>query len=220
MDRKRDRDFTPKHFAIVFFGLLIVLLTFIGIMAWRGYVMVNMSTEYLLFGILIVSALIAGLAFLVKRIMFRAARIVAVVLGGLVIIVVAVVLLTFFTVMLNLNTPLHYSTLVSPEGKKVVVMREWGSDTELMDLRAADRWAADPEAKEGEFTEKDLGHSYFAAPRVLGMFYDTNAKSEGYLEIGALSAAELKHEWNGESLRLYIENPENGDAGETTLNLE
>lgn len=220
MEKKKTGDFSPKHFAFLFFGLLIVILTFIGIMAWRGYAMVNMGAEYLLFGILVVGALIAGLVFLVKRMMHRFARIIAVVLGGAVIIIVAVVLLTFFTVVLNLNTPIYHTTLASPEGKNVVVMREWGDDTDLMDIRAAERWANDPEAVEGEFIKEDLGYSYFAAKKVLGMFYNTNARSEGYLEIGSNSQAKLMYKWEGEKLSMYIKNPQPGDAGEITLNLE
>ena len=220
MEKKKERDFTPKHFILILFAVLIALLTFIGIMNWRGYAMINMSTQYLLFGILVVSAMVAGLAALVKRIMSRAVKGIVVALGGIIIVVAAVVLLALSTFILNVNTPVPYTTLTSPAGKNVAVMREWGSDSDLMDLRAAERWANDPEAVEGEFEKEDLGYSYFAAPKVMGMFYNKNAKTEGILEIGVMSQAQLMYKWEGEVLTLYIENPEPGDAGELTLNVE
>ena len=182
--------------------------------------MVNMSTEYLLFGVLIISALVAGVALLAKRIANKIAKIASIAFGGLIIVVAAVVMLTFFTVILNINTPMHYGTYTSPEGKKVVVMREWGDNPDLVDIRAEERWAENPDAVAGEYRTEDLGYRFFAAPRVLGMFYDKDRMSDGYLEIGASSEAKLAHSWEGKSLRLYIENPENGDTGESILNLK
>ncbi len=220
MEKKKERDFTPKHFILLVFAVLIVLLTFIGIMNWRGYALVNMSTQYLLFGILLVGALVAGLAALAKRIMNRIIKGIIIALGGIIIVGAATVLLALCTFILNVNTPLPHTTLTSPEGKNVVVMREWGSDPDLMDLRAEARWANDPDAEEGEFTEKDLGYSYFAAPKALGMFYNKEVRSEGTLEIGVTSAAQLMYRWEGETLTMYIENAEPGDAGEITLELE
>ena len=220
MEKKKERDFTPKHFMLILFAVLIVLLTFIGIMNWRGYTMIKMSTQYLLFGILLIGALVFGLAALAKRIGNRVVKGIVVALGGIIIVAAAVVLLALSTFILNINTPVHYTTLTSPSGKNVVLMREWGSDPDLVDLRAAERWANDPEAVEGEFTEKDLGYSYFAAPKKLGMFYDKEAKSEGAIEIGVMSQAELMYKWEGETLTLYIENAKPGDAGETVLELK
>ena len=52
------------------------------------------------------------------------------------------------------------------------------------------------------------------------MFYDKEAKSEGAIEIGVMSQAELMYKWEGETLILYIENAEPGDAGETVLKLQ
>ena len=220
MEKKKERDFTPKHFMLIVFAVLIVVLAFIGIMNWRGYVMINMSTQYLLFGILVVGAMIAGVAALAKRIGIRVLKGIVMVLGGIIAAAAAVVLLALSTFILNVNTPVPHTTLTSPAGKNVAVMREWGGDPDLMDLRAAERWANDPEAVEGEFEKEDLGYSYFAAPKVMGMFYNKNAKTEGILEIGVMSQAQLMYKWEGETLTLYIENPEPGDAGELTLNVE
>lgn len=217
--KKKERDFSPKHFALLFFGLLIVLLTFIGIMGWRGYVMIDMGTEYLLFGLLIVGALIFGLASLIKRMMHRTSRIVAGIFGGLVILVVAVAMLALFTFMLKVNTPAQYTTLTSPGGKKAVVMREWDLEGETVKARMDARLEKDPEGAD-EMTQEDMGYSYFAAPRVLGVFYDSDARSEGRLAIGVMSNARLMHIWEGETLKMYIENPEPGDQGEIILNME
>jgi len=219
MSKQEKKEFTPKHFALLYFGVMIVALTFIGIMKWLGYAFISMGAEYLLFGVLIVSALVAGLAFLLGRIMNRAVKIAAGAVGGVLIVAVAVVLLVVFTVMLNLNTPAHYTTVKSPEGKTAVIMRQWGSDPDLVDIRAAERWAANPEVEE-EYTRDDLGYNYFAAPRVLGLFYNEKQLSEGYLEIGVTSDAQLMYIWEGENLRLYIEGAREGDAGETILNMK
>lgn len=219
MSKRQKGDFTPKHFALIYFGVLIVALTFIGVMKWLGYAFINMGAEYLLFGVLIVSALVAGLAFLLSRIINRAVKIISGALGGMLIVGVAVVLLVMFTVMLQVNTPAYYTTVKSPEGKAAVIMRQWGSDPDLVDIRAAERWAANPEVEE-EYTRDDLGYNYFAAPRVLSLFYNEEQLSEGYLEIGVNSDAQLMYIWEGENLRLYIDGAHGGDSGETILNME
>ncbi|MBQ3574363.1 MAG: hypothetical protein IJA26_01715 [Clostridia bacterium] len=220
MAKKEKKEFTLKHFALLFFGVLIILLTFIGIMDRCGYAMIDMKTEYLLFGVLIVAAMVGGLALLAKRIANRAVRIGVGVLGGLITVVVAVILLAFFTYTLNVNTALPYNTLKSSSGKVAVLMRQMSNNTELMDIRAEARWANDPEAAEGEYSEEDLGFTYFAVEKVMGLFYDKDLAEGDRVEIGLASAGELMYIWEGDTLKLYIENPEPGDSGEITLNLE
>lgn len=215
--KKEKKEFTSKHFVLLYFIALMLILTFFGVMNWLGYSLINMGVEYLLFGLLIVSAMIGGLVLLLRRLSRKAVKIIVGVPGVLLIFAAAVVMLTVFTVMLNLNTPSHYATLDNPNGGAVVVMREWGSDADLVDLRAETRWANDPDAVEGEYLSEDLGYSYFAAPRTLGIFYDTARKNEGYLEIGVNSEAQLMYQWEEATLKMYIENAEIGDKGETTL---
>ena len=55
---------------------------------------------------------------------------------------------------------------------------------------------------------------------MLSLFYNEKQLSEGYLEIGVTSDAQLMYIWEGESLRLYIEGAREGDAGETILNMK
>lgn len=213
--KKEKMEFTPKHFVLIYFIALMLILTFIGVMNWRGYALINMSIEYLLFGLLVISAMIAGLVALLRKFMRKAVKIIVGLLGAVLIFLAAVCLLTIFTVMLNLSTPAHYTTLENPNGGKVVVMREWGESEELIDLRAQKRWAETGEAE--EYGTEDLGYSYFAAPRVLGFFYDTDQKSDGYLEIGTSSSAKLMYVWEADTLRMYIDDAEIGDDGEITL---
>lgn len=213
--KKEKKEFTPKHFLLIYFITLMLILTFFGIMSWRGYALIKMSVEYLLFGVLVISALIAGLVALLRKFVRRVFKIIVGVLGFAVIFASAVCLLTIFTIMLNLNTPAHYTTLDDPNGGKVVVMREWGESEELIELRAQARWAETGDAE--EYTAEDLGYSYFAAPRVFGFFYDTALKSDGYLEIGSTSSAKLMYEWQDSTLRMYIDDAEIGDEGEITL---
>lgn len=218
--KKKSRDFSPKHFALIFFGLLIVLLTFMGIMSWQNYLMIDMGTEYLLFGLLIVGAMIFGLAMLLRKMMNKIARVITGALCGVIIVAVAVGMLALFTFIVNVSVPAQYAVLTSPGGEKVVVMREWDLDADLMNARMQARCEKDTEAVPGELTEADMGYAYFAAPRVLGMFYDADAKSEGRVNIGVMSNARLMHIWEGETLRMYAENPEPGDSGEIILNME
>ena len=48
-----------RLFIIGYFALLILLLTFVGIMDWFGYKMLDMTLEFAFFTLLICSALIA-----------------------------------------------------------------------------------------------------------------------------------------------------------------
>ena len=120
--------------------------------------------------------------------------------------------------LLNFGVPAHYTTLVSENGEAAVILRVISGDTELRDLRLAQK--AEP-VDENTVDFSVLGYSYSAYPRVMHFFYDTQRPAEGKLEIGCASAALLKYEWTEpDKLHLFIGDAEIGDAGELTLKLD
>ena len=201
-----------KLFFIAYFALLMLALTFIGVMGSLGYEMVNPSAKFVLFGLLIGSAMIAGAIWIVRRIWRKWVKIAVGALLTVVILAVTVGMSLAFSLVLVASTPLHYTTLTSPGGEAVVVMREISNDAG----RLAERMqAAGLDATQGPRTEADLGELYTAHPRKLRFFYNKKVSGEGSLEIGRASEARLMYEWTDDAmLHLYIDAPEPGDGGE------
>ena len=201
-----------KLFFIAYFALLMLALTFIGVMGSLGYEMVNPSAKFVLFGLLIGSAMIAGAIWIVRRIWRKWVKIAVGALLTVVILAVTVGMSLTFSLVLVASTPLHYTTLTSPGGEAVVVMREISNDAD----RLAERMqAAGLDATQGPRTEADLGELYTAHPRKLRFFYNKKISGEGSIEIGRASEAQLMYEWTDDAmLHLYIDAPEPGDGGE------
>lgn len=120
-----------------------------------------------------------------------------------------------------------YATISSSSGKNVVLLRgiDMGGGTEeglaAMEARMDTRKAA-IEAETGETSEDyptgAYGYAFTAYPKVLGIFYNTNYESEGTLYRGAESESKILYEWTDEdTLRIYLENAEDGDEGEVTV---
>lgn len=201
-----------KKFFIVYFVLLMLVLTFIGVMGWLGYEMVDASLKYMLFGLLVGSGMIAGALALVRRIWRKWLKFAAGAVLTLVILAVIVLMYLVFSLLLVAATPLHYTTLTAPGGEAVVVMREISKDETNFAQRME---AAGKDAAQGPGSEADLGYLYTAHPRKLYFFYDRDVSGEGGVEIGTASAARLMYEWTENStLHMYVENPEPGDGGE------
>lgn len=201
-----------KKFFLGYFILLMLLLTFIGVMGWLGYEMVDASLKYMLFGLLVGSGMIAGALALVRRIGRRWLKCIAGTMFTLVILAVIVLMYLVFSLLLVATTPLHYTTLIAPGSEAVVVMREISKD----ETRLAQRMeVAQRDASQGPSSEADLGYLYSVHPRKLYFFYDRDLSGEGNVEIGAASVARLMYEWSSNStLHLYVEEPEPGDGGE------
>lgn len=206
-----------KTFFIVYFALLVLVLTFVGVMGWLGYEMVDASIKFVLFGLLAGSAMIAGTLWIIQRIWRKWLKVV--VGTGLTALSLAVFLLMYMALsfLLISATPLPYAKLGSPAGQNVVILRQLSNDS----ARAAERIAAaGRDASAGPQSEADLGYSYTAYPTVLNFFYNKKANVEGSVEIGTASAAELNYEWTDDAtLRMTVTNPEPGDGGEYTLRL-
>lgn len=212
MQTERNPFQGMKKFFIAYFALLMLVLTFIGIMGWLGYEMVDASLKYMLFGLLIGSAMIAGALALVRRIGRKWLKFLAgVVLTGIVLAVIALMYVAFSLVLVAV-TPLHYTTLTSPEGEAVVIMRQISGDEVMLAQRME---AAGKDAAQGPESEEDLGYLYSVHPRKWYFFYNKNESGEGSVEIGCASGAQLMYEWMGDaSLHLYVDAPQSGDGGE------
>lgn len=200
-----------KKFFYIYFAALILVLTGVGVMGWLGYRLLKESAVFLLFGVLICSALVALTVVLCKRIDRKWLRRLVATLGSALTIVVAVVLLVFFTIMSEFAVPAYYNSFESPGGRVAVVLREYSANEELR----AQRPLLNDDGSDF------LGLTYAAYPRVAGIFYDSRCPGEGALEIGLHSSAQLMYEWTDENtLHLFIRDPQPGDAGEHSLRLE
>lgn len=69
--------------------------------------------------------------------------------------------------------------------------------------------AVDPE----EYPRGAFGYVYTAYPKVMGLFYNKNADSQGQIYRGCESEAKLLYEWTDGDVRFYLENPEVGRRG-------
>lgn len=199
-----------KKFFFIYFAILILVLTGIGVMRWLGYNLIEVGTEFFLFGLLLCSALLALIFFLLRRVYTKWLKILLGCLGIGVTFFAAVAMIMVFRVTMEITQPGYYNSFTSPSGKKVVVLREYSAEL------AAERAGGEPK---GEFEE--LGFSYTAYPQAAVFFYNANRPGEGRLEIGCASDAQLMYEWiDDDTLYLYIENPQTGDIGEYSITLE
>jgi len=201
-----------KRFFIIYFAILILLLTVLGIMRWLGYNLIESGTEFFLFGVLICSALVALTFFLTRRIGSKWLKILLGCVGIGVTFIAAVAMIMVFSIMIEISLPGYYNSFTSPGGKTAVVLREYSADEALI----GERIEGEPQ---GDYEE--LGFSYTAYPRVATFFYNAKKPGEGRLEIGCTSSAQLMYEWTDEdTLHLFIANPEKGDMGEYSITLE
>lgn len=209
-----------KWFFAGYFALLILLLTFVGIMDWFGYKMLDMTVEFAFFTLLICSALVALAVWVVRRVMRSWIKAVVGSIAGIIILALDMGIMSMMSMMLLYNIPVHYTTLISPNGKEAAVLRLFSRDMDAADARAQMRRAADPESDSEEYVLEDLAYTYTAYPKIAAFFYDSRNPSQGSVEIGCNSEAQLMYEWLDEdTLRMYIENPEVYDHGEMILNI-
>lgn len=208
-----------RVFLIGYFILLILLLTFIGVMDWCGYKMLDMTLEFAFFTLLICSALIALTVWIMRRIMRSWVKVVIGSIAGLVILALAMGIMSMMSMMLLYNIPMHYTTLTSPNGKDAVVLRLFSRDMDAANARAAVRKAEESQPDGDDYVLGDLAYEYTAYPRAAKFFYNSRKPSQGTVEIGCSSEGQLMYEWEEDILHMYIENPEEYDRGELTLKL-
>ena len=116
MQTERNPFRKVKLFIIGYFALLILLLTFIGIMDWMGFKMLDMTLEFAFFTLLICSALTALTVWIVQRIMRSWIKVVVGSLAGIIILALAMGIMSMMSMMMLYNIPMHHTTLTSPSG--------------------------------------------------------------------------------------------------------
>lgn len=120
--------------------------------------------------------------------------------------------------------PQYRRTVTSPGGRNAVVLRQvdMGGETEETVEAMIDRMNARTENIEGamEALEEEgypraaYGYIFTMYPKVLGLFYNANALSQGEIYLGVESKAMLHYDWISENeLRVTIDDPEIGDEG-------
>lgn len=217
MEEKKSPFSGMRWFFIAYFALLMIVLSFIGVMGWLGYEMVDPGLKYMLFGLLFGSAMIAGALALVKRIWRKWLKVAVGAVLTIIILAVIVLMYVVFSLMLVAATPLHYTTLTSPEGVPVVIMRSLSEDERMLAQRME---AAGKDIAQGPQSEEDLGYLYTAHPRKLYFFYNKKEAGEGSVEIGCASEAQLMYEWtDNATLHLYVDAAQSGDGGEIQFQL-
>lgn len=217
MQAKKQPIRGVKRFMYGFFALLVLVLTFVGVMKWLGYALIDVSMEFALFGLLLVSALIAGTAGLTRRFSSRGARIATGSICTLVILALSLLLLSMSNFLMATQMPMQYTVLTAPDGRAAVVLRQLSASQERMEARFA---ARGEKMNANQVSIEDFGYRYTAHPRVARFFYNEKCVPEGELEIGCASEAQLMYEWTREDeLRLYVENAAAGDGGELRLKL-
>lgn len=212
MQEEKKRLSGRARFFIVYFAILILVLTVLGIMKRCGLCLIETGTEFFLFGVLVCSALVWLTFFITKRIYTKWAKILAGCVGIAVTFMLALLMIMVFTVMIEISLPSYYNSFTSEKGKTVVVMSEYSTDAVLREART-----------EGELqgNVEELGLTYTAYPRVMTFFYNSKQPGEGKLEIGYASNAQLMYEWiDGNTFHLFIEGAQAGDEGENTLKIE
>jgi len=201
---------TPFHgvrlFFLAYFALLVLALTFIGVLGLLGYELIHASLKYLVFGLLAGSAMIAGIWWLLRRVHKTWQKLALGLPLGTMVLALLAIMYMGFTMILYAQTPVNYAMLASPGGKMVAVM--YRLDTAEA-LRAASG---------GDMSQLKR---YFAAhPVKMNFFYYIDGAAEGEIVMAADSDAELAHEWMDETtLRLYVENPAEEEGGELILRL-
>ena len=189
-----------------------------------------LQQEFNLIGCLVLLMLLLGLgAFaLTKRVranvtrtFVRAVCVLALLLGGT---LLAARLLQYGA----LFYPQYRRTVASPGGREAVVLRQvdMGGDDEesaqamirRMDTRLENIEGAKEDLEEEGYPRGAYGYIFTMYPKMLGLFYDTRAESEGAIYLGVETNAKLHYDWVSEGeLRVTIDGAEPGDEGEITL---
>lgn len=190
--------------------VLMLALTAIGVMGMLGYPLIEFAVVFILFGLLITLCLGALAVWLTRKIRKKGARLLIGTAGALAVSTLALLMIVFFSFVGSFYMPEQYTLLESESGRKVVVMRRISQE------HAIERSNARMDG-ESAIHYDDLGYQYQIYPVFSKFFYNSKQSAEGSLEIGCASQAQLMHSWDGDSLRLYIGNPEEFDSGELIL---
>lgn len=217
-----------NKFMLISISVLCVIMLTVSIMEKCGLSLI--TAEAALLGCILVVVMLAvwGAVTLYRRIKSKSLRIAAGLLMGFLVVLLGGYASAYVMQFSQLALPHEYATIASPSGKKVVVLArvdtgiggedDYDATMARMDARreaicAETGEAVDPE----EYPRGAFGYVYTAYPKVMGLFYNKNADSQGQIYRGCESEAKLLYEWTDGDVRFYLENPEVGDEGEISL---
>lgn len=216
----------------IYIAVLTAALLVLSLMdRFLGYALIQ--TDLVLSGcmLLLWSFILWGVIALVKKIKSRYAKIGVGMLAAFVMFLIGTLAMVLVTYLSAMWLPSKYSIITSESGKSVVVMKvmdtgiydeDKGVSAEQRMLARRDDILSRPDAEipeEGMLPTGAYGYVYYACPRVMGIFFNSNVRGDGVIYRGVESESTMRYEWRDDgSLRLYLENPEVGDSGEIILN--
>ena len=189
-------------------AVLMLVLALIGFMDMLGYKLIEPAVSSVLLGVLVTMALGGGAIWITRKMKKGGLKILVGTACVLLVSAAVLVMFTFFIFYNNFYSTGHYATLRSESGREIAVMRR------ISQKYAFERAADNPDSS---LQMEDLGYDYTIYPVFSKFFYNSKQPGKGELEIGCGSAAQLMHEWDGDSLRMFIRDAEEFDSGELFL---
>lgn len=186
-------------------GLLMLMLAAVGVMNMLGYRLIEAAAAYILFGLFITMALGGFAIWIVRKIRKNGPRILVGILSAMLVSAMVLGMFVFFSFVGSFYTPQFHEKLQTENGRELVVLKQ------LSQHYAYDRAKDSPDSA---LRYEDLGYRYQIYPVFSKFFYNSKSPAEGSLEIGCTSSAGLNYAWEGNVLRVTIENPEEYDVGE------
>ncbi len=239
MNKERKPIGTLGKITMVYIGVLSLILVVVNVLERMGYVLIQNYLNIVGVLLLTLSLIVVLLVWLIRKIPSRVVKCVVGFLAAMVVMLAGTAVLDQVSTYVTLLLPSEYSVLQSPNGTQAVILRGVDTGYDLSDAanteeslqqtmdRMEQRKAyilenhpeeADTLESEDDYPVGAYGYYFIAYPRVAGIFYNTNAETEGRVYLGAQSAAKLNYEWqeNGD-LRLYLNDAEVGDSGEVIV---
>jgi len=203
---------------VIFIVLTALLLVMAVLSVMSRFAIMLIDGKMYIFGAiagLIIMLGWAGYA-IVRRIKNKTTRLVTGTVLSVVLFILVTICITFIGMVAFVTIPVEFDTVVNGD-KQVVILRGYDVDEERMLQRYNERVKQNP-GTEIEQSPEDYGFSYYAYPKVMGIFYRADAKTEGEVYIGQNSEATLMIEWLDENTaHLFVANPGIGDGGDLYL---
>ena len=187
----RNQEKTRRRLALrrsdkIILGVIAVLVfvtVVLNILQRCGLSLINAAVTIYL-PVLALLALVGWIAFaLIRRIRSRGIRLAVGALAGLAVALLLMIAVTYLNLLTYTVLPHAYKTVSDPSGKhQLVVLWQMDDDAErydeIIEARKAARLAQYPDS-DPETTLEDMYVAFSAYPKVMGLFYRSNADVEG-----------------------------------------
>ena len=213
---KRFRMNTVDKIILTVVIVLMVVMAVLSIMSRAGYMLIEGGLY--IFGAFGGLALVLGWGgyALVRVFKKRTTRMLMGILLAVVMFILVTIGSAFIAMFTTVTIPSEFDTVVNGE-RQVVILKGYDVDEERLNIRYQERAAANPDI-ETEPGVEDYGFCYYAYPKAFGIFYRTNADTEGEVYVNQNSEATLMIEWTDENTaHLFIENPGIAEGGDWYL---